>query len=988
MFDFNEFIETESRPHVEQYPWMKDKVMKLINTEEGLRQVVDDCIKAGKYACDLETEGLDNRVFDDRTVHQIVGACLSPDGHHGYYIPVRHREHPKHNIPVTVFEREMKRLFESPAIAIFHNATFDHEFLQFCGGSFGDWDDAKKYEDTMVLAYLAFSRLKKKSLKHLSKTLLSMEMIELPQLFDPKKIKETGLDFGLLDPTWEPVIWYGASDAICTFLLYERYIDLVTKGKGDFNWPGQHTPLGNMKKAHGMPKPHGGNQKTIYYVEKLTMPATRWMQRNRIPIDKPKVAELIGVSHREWIVCMEDVYTQVSEKLGRDVRPGKFRLMFGPSADKDWKFDLENPMPPVKDRLEEVDIISHQRGMDPMVRDDKGKMRVKTTPKEVRTLDGKGKERVAFPLVYDINAAQQLGLLFRELEVPGLIATEKSGQVKTSADELDRVVEETGDKFSFMGSMKRFRNVHKALSNLYPLYMDIDPRDHTLRVDFNQFGTDTGRYTTKGRGKTKDKQGGTSWNLHSTPATYDPKRPEGMRRIREVIKARPGFKIVAIDFAGVELRVVTNYSKEPEWMEEFFRCSACGNPFQKGDGKTTPAAPPPRCPNCGSDKIGDLHSLTAVGVYGEEAKGRADWKQLRNYAKGANFALCYGGGGDAVMRSTGCTKQEGWRIKNQFDKKYKGLARWWGVTRAFAKKHGYVMTAMGRWYPVPDIVHDNGFFRSKAERNAVNGPVQAGSADITKLAMAMIYRECKKRGWLDKVRMIITIHDELVFEIADDLLAESIEIICRIMTEDAVHRLKWPIPLTVDCEIGYDWTVPWDLNEMKYREIRFDGDKKVKPPKEDKFTTETDYKAALAAWEAMPHSFPESLRHLFTAEQMAPPSEVTGEGKSFLAPPSSAETFQKPEVREAIIQAARENGVSVQGIAKDTSLGEPYTHRIAQQNLSVGLANTLAEVIDECRGGGNNPLRIVVRETGEPLWTGDVVVHAPDFVVKANERGV
>ena len=126
------------------------------------------------------------------------------------------------------------------------------------------------------------------------------------------------------------------------------------------------------------------------------------------------------------------------------------------------------------------------------------------------------------------------------------------------------------------------------------------------------------------------------------------------------------------------------------------------------------------------------------------------------------------------------------------------------------------MTAFGRRYPLPDIDHELGGFRSKAERNAINGPVQGTSADITKISMGLVYKECKARGWLDKVHLLITMHDELDFEIDDDILAEAIDTFVGIMNRNAaLLRLKWPVPLTSDVELGPNWTVPWGLNKIR-----------------------------------------------------------------------------------------------------------------------------------------------------------------------------
>ena len=161
------------------------------------------------------------------------------------------------------------------------------------------------------------------------------------------------------------------------------------------------------------------------------------------------------------------------------------------------------------------------------------------------------------------------------------------------------------------------------------------------------------------------------WGVHMTPATYDKSKPECVRRTREIVTARPGHVLFAIDYSGVELRIVTNLSGEPKWINEFFRCSSCEHTFPRD------TRPPPFCPECGSDKIGDLHSHTALGVFGDEIKGTGEFKQRRQEAKALNFAMAYGGGGSAAQRAVGVDREEGWRIKNQYDKTYKVLRKWW-----------------------------------------------------------------------------------------------------------------------------------------------------------------------------------------------------------------------------------------------------------------------------------------------------------------------
>lgn len=856
----------DDRPRLKREPWMETKSFVLV-VQDGraapsswkdetrkvcrvgsLTEAIDACINSptGRFALDLETTGIDNRVFDGQTVDKIVGVCLSGDGQTGYYIPLRHQKGTEWNIPWSMFDREFRRLMaavlDKKVVAVFHNGKFDQEFLEFHGGEpYGEWSRSSTWEDTQILAYLRFSRARSRKLKDLAASPkdaipkdslvggpgLDMKMYHLEDLFE-EGYKGT-YNFGLLDPTDEAPLIYGCSDGICTYLLGEMLLPVVVE-----------------------PKVH--SQKIIYLIEKACVAATRWMERCRIPISPTKVMELIQLGQQEWYDSILDVYKAAAEILGRDVMPGWLKAL-------QTIFDPKNPdFPGQMDRAEQMAGVPHSDFFTP-----KGTLKIK------------GKD---YPTIYDVEAPQQLGLMFEEMDVPGLKYTEKSGQVKTSKDELERIIEEAEERFPFMKKIRRFREISKALSNyLRPMYQHREPSDDTIRINFKQQGTDTGRFSTPAKERESQdvvthQVGWPEINFQAIPRYGAPDRPACMSRMRECVVARPGFKIVAIDFAGEELRLVTNLSKEPKWLEEFFRCSGCGRGFPKGDGTKTPPPPPPRCPNCGSDKIGDLHTLTGLEIYGQDAINRPDWKELRGNSKGVNFGLCYGGGGDAVVRATGCDKNEGWRIKQQFDGTYATLKRWWETTKEFGRKHGYVLTAFGRRYPVPDINDQNGFWRSKAERNAINGPVQGSGGDMIKIAMALIYRMCRDKGWLDRVRMIATMHDELVFEIADELLEEAIPAITAEMTSnDYIMGRKWPVPFTTDCEMGPDWSVPWHMIEMGYREIRFNGNKKIKEPKEPKakdFKTPEEFQAALdafptkkAEWHAMPFSWPEVIRPYF-----------------------------------------------------------------------------------------------------------------------------
>ena len=644
--------------------------------------------------------------------------------------------------------------------------------------------------DTYIIKYLLNPREKGgRGLKHLSKTLIQREMIELSDLMPDAPTK----DYSLLDPSWRPCVLYAAADAICTLGIFEVL-------HGEYDSASEHTGA-------------------LYVLERACLLSTRWMHRNRVFIDKKTALKYSQDGQKLWFNSLIDVYKGANDILGRDVTPNYVKILTGELKGEN-KFDhLEVEGMCYKERVDEARREAMRTRPD---------SKEKIT-KSVKKVGSKDYEEVAFPLVYDVLSPRQLGLLFREIEVPGLVASEKSGQVVTAKDVLEDVIKKASDDFPFMAKIKTFRELGKSLGQyLVPFVEDVG-KDGTLKPKFDQFSADTGRFSCKtNRDPKKTRDGGCRVPFQGIPATYDPNKPQCIAKMRDCISVRDDENwLVAIDYAGVELRLVTNLSLEPKWIKAFFQCSECGTEYpQTLEEDGIPKASPANCTNCGSDKIGDLHTITAVAFYGEEAKKREDWKSLRGNGKGCNFALSYGGTGKAVQRTLGCSQEEGEEKYKLFTKTYKSLTKWWSRQHNYGRKHGYVKTGLGRVQPLPDIKSDNFRFKSKDERKAVNGPVQGTSADVTKLAMSLIYKETKKKGWHDRLKMILTVHDEIVFEIHDSILDEAIELISHLMTRNnIIAGLGWAVPLTVDVEIGKSWTVPYDLKDIRNGEA---GDKVLK----------------------------------------------------------------------------------------------------------------------------------------------------------------
>lgn len=788
---FDDFLADLRRPQIEPYPWMSE-VDLILGTTENITQAIDECLASEVYGCDIETTGLDNRVFDGRTVDSIVGIGIAQTPNKAYYFPIGHKAGSEYNIPWSIVGKEFGRLFDpsQKARPVFHNIAFDSVFLEYNGffplGK-DRWDDHRKWEDSLIVKYLLNPRQKGgRGLKALSDQLCDMKMIELSDLIPDTKQK----DYSTLDPSWEPCVLYAAADPLCTLrvweILFKEYTDLP-----------QHTM-------------------SMYNLEKMCNVAVSWMHRCRVHVDREKVLASCIEGQALWWQSLLDVYEGASKILGRDVKPNYIRLMEGKLKGRN-KYDPNE--------------VGGEDGMTYKIRLDEARKeaeRLYPDPKQVISKNapiiGKdaGTEKVDFPVVYDVMSAQQLGLMFRELNVPGLIVTEKSGQVATGNDVLDKVIEDAAENYPFMKKIKSFRTLGKSLGQyLIPMLEDVGP-DGTLKAKFDQFSADTGRFsckTTKEPWVTKD--GGCRVPFQGIPAYgKDKSKPKIISHMRECISVREdGWWLAAIDYAGVELRLVTNLSNEPKWIKAFFECSDCGNQFPQETAEDgIPKATPPFC-SCGSDKIGDLHTVTAEAFYGKAARDTPKWKEYRGNAKGCNFALSYGGTGKAVLRTIGpdkITLSEAEDKYKTFTSTYNVLTGWWDSQHKFARKHGYVKTGFGRVQPLPEINSDDFRRRSKDERKAVNGPVQGTSADITKLSMALIYKEVKKRGWLDKLYMILTVHDEIVYEIHESIIGEAIPLLSDIMVRNkGIANQGWNVPLLVDVEIGRDWSVPYDLKDLK-----------------------------------------------------------------------------------------------------------------------------------------------------------------------------
>lgn len=376
-------------------------------------------------------------------------------------------------------------------------------------------------------------------------------------------------------------------------------------------------------------------------------------------------------------------------------------------------------------------------------------------------------------------------------------SSEGSEQYKTDAKTLEEMSEHEGAP-EVLRWIVNFRQVDKVIGTYLTSMSENCDELEQLRFKFSQTGAATGRFTAPA-GEPDHGYGGVP--PQGIPGKDDPKKPKVAHSLRSAFVPRDGYTMCKCDYAAQELRVVTNLCGEPVWENEFIHGT------------------------------GDLHTITAKAFFG--AHITKDNKLERGMGKTANFALIYGGGTGAVQRATGCDKMEAARRKANFDKAVPVFAGWVKAQHEKVKKTLGVRNPFGRFISIPDAnlkfgdknakgeaipMEDIKKIRAACERKSTNYPVQSAGADIMKISLVRLLKEFHRRGWRrqggdDSVRMIMTVHDEVVFEIRHDRVFEVVPIIIEIM-EAPSKMAKWKIPLVVEPQLGLSWNAKYDWPDV------------------------------------------------------------------------------------------------------------------------------------------------------------------------------
>jgi len=354
---------------------------------------------------------------------------------------------------------------------------------------------------------------------------------------------------------------------------------------------------------------------------------------------------------------------------------------------------------------------------------------------------------------FNINSPAQLqDVLFVKLGLPtkGIKKT-STGQLSTGADELEKL----RGAHPIIADIFEFREYSKLVSTyVAAIPAMIHPRTHRLHTRYNQAVAATGRLSSSDP------------NLQNIPV-----RTELGREIRKAFVADKGDVLIAADYSQFELRIAASISEDPKMMEA----------FRKG---------------------ADIHTATAAEIWGVPTD-QVSFEQ-RRAAKAINFGILYGMGANALAASAGLTREEASDFIKRYLDAFKGLRGYMEQAKAQARSLGYVETLFGRRRFLPDINSGVPYLKAEAERMAINMPIQGSQADIIKLAMIRLHEKIAKEYGLGPdadVKMLLQVHDELVFEVKEGLAKQVSGWIKDIM--ETTVSLK--VPIDVQPKIGKTW---------------------------------------------------------------------------------------------------------------------------------------------------------------------------------------
>ncbi len=350
-------------------------------------------------------------------------------------------------------------------------------------------------------------------------------------------------------------------------------------------------------------------------------------------------------------------------------------------------------------------------------------------------------------LKFNINSSQQLSeVLFRKIGISAKgVKKTKGGKISTAFENLDYLK----DKHPLIPLILSYRELFKLKSTYVDPFTELADENGRIHTNYLQTGTATGRLSSQDP------------NLQNIPVGS-----EWADKFRKAFEAEKDFSFVSFDYSQIELRILASVSGD-ERMTEAFR---------RGD---------------------DIHAITAANIFNVDV-GKVT-TAMRRVAKTLNFGVIYGMGAVSFAETSGLSREEAQNFISEYFADFPAIKRWQERIKEEARTFGFVKNLNGRRRWTFNIVSGNHMLAAEAERSAINMPIQSLDADIMKMAMIKVWREINSKKWPDgSVRMLLTIHDELLLEIRDDMIKKAAPEIRGIM--ESVYGLA--VPLKVDVAVG------------------------------------------------------------------------------------------------------------------------------------------------------------------------------------------
>ncbi|MBV7440563.1 DNA polymerase I [Weeksellaceae bacterium TAE3-ERU29] len=349
---------------------------------------------------------------------------------------------------------------------------------------------------------------------------------------------------------------------------------------------------------------------------------------------------------------------------------------------------------------------------------------------------------------FNLNSPKQLGdILFEKMQLVKKPKKTRTGQYSTSEDILSKLV----DKHPIIANILEYRQLQKLKSTYVDsLPNEVDKKTGRIHTVFAQTVAATGRLASNNP------------NLQNIPI----RTPRGQEVRKSFIAKDDNHVILAADYSQIELRLIAGMSQDKAMMESFL------------NGE-------------------DIHTATAAKVFGINPNEVT--REQRSNAKTVNFGIIYGVSAFGLSEQTTLSRGESKDLIDAYFETYPQLKDYMSKQVDLARKQGYVETILGRRRYLRDINSNNYVVRSHAERNAVNAPVQGSAADIIKLGMVKLHQILNEKNF--KTKMLLQVHDELVFETPKD----ELEIVKPIIKETMENAIEFSVPLVVECGIGKNW---------------------------------------------------------------------------------------------------------------------------------------------------------------------------------------